>query len=88
MENVIKQNIVDIRRYFEGNIHDKCEVEKALKITLLEIIRSYHRFSGEVAINTWLLNIARQVLEGGAKNYTKARLNQQKIHQVKENGEQ
>ena len=72
VENVIKQNIADIRRYFESNIRNKCEMEKALITTLLEIIRLYHRFTGEIAIKIWLLNIARQVLERGVRSHTKA----------------
>ena len=83
VENVIKQNIADIRRYFEENIRNKREVDKALKTTLLEIIRSYHRFTGEVAIKTWLLNIALQVLERGARRYTKVTTNQQKAVDLK-----
>lgn len=75
VENVIKQNITDIRRYFEENIRNKREVEKALKTTLLEVIRLYHRFTGEIPVKTWLFNIAHQVLEHGVRKNTKIATN-------------
>ncbi|WP_086930424.1 hypothetical protein [Agarilytica rhodophyticola] len=76
---VIKQNITDIRRYLEENIRDKGEVEKAVKATLLETIRLYHNFTGEVPIRTWLFNIACQILENGSRRNAKITANQNKM---------
>ncbi|WP_086933037.1 hypothetical protein [Agarilytica rhodophyticola] len=61
IENIIKNNIVHLRSFFEMEIEHKLDVDRLMQATILEAIRLNHRFRGKLQRRNFLFFIARRL---------------------------